>query len=90
MTSPWIVERHPDLAAFRAVAFDWLAAREAEHNLPLGVLSGIEEAPTVFGPEPPVLQVRPTPRGRRACTCSRGRRRTEDSCQTPSLTTQAS
>ena len=55
VTSPWIVERRPDLAAFRAVAFDWLAAREAEHNLPLGVLSGIDEAPTAFGPEPPVL-----------------------------------
>jgi predicted GNAT family acetyltransferase len=55
MTSPYLVERHPDLAAFRAAAFDWLAAREAEHNLPLGVLSGVDEAPTAFGPGPPVL-----------------------------------
>lgn len=51
----FVAERHRDLADFRAVASAWLGAREAEHNLPLGVLSGIDEDPTAFGPEPPIL-----------------------------------
>jgi GNAT superfamily N-acetyltransferase len=64
--SPAVVERHPDVPSFLAVAGDWLAAREAEHNLPLAILGSIQEDPTVFGPDAPYLiTVRRTPGGGR-------------------------
>ena len=48
--SSFVVERHPDVTSFLAVAGDWLAAREAEHNLPLAILGSIQEDPTMYGP----------------------------------------
>lgn len=51
----FVVERHHDLASFRAAAFDWLAAREGEHQLPLGVFASVEEDPGVYGSAAPVL-----------------------------------
>ena len=53
--SSFVVERHPDVTSFLAVAGDWLAAREAEHNLPLAILGSIQEDPTMFGPDAPYL-----------------------------------
>ena len=53
--SSFVVERHPDVTSFLAVAGDWLAAREAEHNLPLAILGSIQEDPTMYGPDAPYL-----------------------------------
>jgi GNAT superfamily N-acetyltransferase len=49
------VECHRDVAAFRAVAGAWMAAREAEHNLPLAILGSIDEDPAAFGADPALL-----------------------------------
>jgi uncharacterized protein len=49
------IERFDDTASFFARAETFLAKREAEHNLMLGLRSGLEEDPHRFGPEDPVL-----------------------------------
>ena len=48
------VRRAGTVAGFRAIAGDFLAAREAEHNLIFGICSQIEADPTQY-PEPPYL-----------------------------------
>ena len=47
--------RHATVSAFLEAAGSWLAAREAEHNLMLGILGSVQETPTAFGDEPPYL-----------------------------------
>jgi GNAT superfamily N-acetyltransferase len=48
------VRRSGTVAAFMAVAGEFLAAREAEHNLIFGICSQLEADPTQY-PEPPYL-----------------------------------
>ncbi len=48
------VIRHASAAALLAQAGDFLVAREAEHNLPLGILGTLRDQPGTF-PEPPYL-----------------------------------
>jgi predicted GNAT family acetyltransferase len=50
------VTRHPDADAFREHAGEFLAAREAEHNLILGLSSRLRHDPLLFG-EAPYLAV---------------------------------
>lgn len=45
--------RIDDVEAFLAAAWDFLAAREAEHNLLFGITSSIRAAPDVFADDPP-------------------------------------
>lgn len=45
--------RFDDVEAFLASARDFLAAREAEHNLLFGITSSIRAAPEVFADDPP-------------------------------------
>lgn len=47
----------PDVAAFLDVAGDFLAAREAEHCLPLGISAQIQVVPELFGADPPSFAV---------------------------------
>lgn len=42
------VRRYPDVEAFLAAAGDFLAAREAEHNLLFGICSSLRETPEVY------------------------------------------
>ena len=51
------VVRFPDAASFIAAAGAFLAEREAEHNLILGLSSQLEAAPNLYGPEPPYFAV---------------------------------
>lgn len=48
------VTRFPTAEAMLAAAGDYLVAREAEHNLPLGILGTLRDHPDVY-PEPPYL-----------------------------------
>jgi predicted GNAT family acetyltransferase len=43
------LERHPDVDAFLATAGHFLEAREAEHNLILGISSYVRDQPNLFG-----------------------------------------
>lgn len=49
------LERHPDAAAFLRRAGDYLGAREAEHNLLLGLSGTLVGNPNAYGSEPPYL-----------------------------------
>jgi predicted GNAT family acetyltransferase len=51
----FVVECHPDVLSFLAAAGDWLGAREAAHNLPLGILGGLRDDPNLYGPDAPYL-----------------------------------
>jgi GNAT superfamily N-acetyltransferase len=53
---PLRVARHGDVGTFLADAGTWLEAREAEHNLMLGISSTLRFAPVVY-PRPPYLAV---------------------------------
>lgn len=46
--------RHPTAAGLLAMAGAFLEAREAEHNLPLGILGTLRDQPELY-PEPPYL-----------------------------------
>ena len=46
------VLRSSSIAAFLDLAGEFLVAREAEHNLPLGILSNLEADPTQYGGPP--------------------------------------
>lgn len=48
------VTRHATAVALLEAAGDYLAAREAEHNLPLGILATLRDHPGIY-PEPPYL-----------------------------------
>ena len=48
------VTRHATAVAMLEVAGDYLVAREAEHNLPLGILGTLRDHPGIY-PEPPYL-----------------------------------
>ncbi len=50
------VIRHDTAESLIADAGDYLAEREAEHNLPLGILSTLRDQPHIY-PEPPYLAV---------------------------------
>jgi predicted GNAT family acetyltransferase len=50
-----VATRYQALADFLAVSGPWIAAREAEHNLMLGILGSVQETPTAFGDEPVYL-----------------------------------
>src|SRR6478672_6350869 len=47
--------RHETFASFQEAAGPWLAAREAEHNLILGIIGSSLEAPASVGDPPPYL-----------------------------------
>lgn len=47
------VSRQPTAEAFLAAAGEFLARREAEHNLIFGICSAIRVSPETFGQEPP-------------------------------------
>ena len=49
------LERRSDASAFLALAGPWLGAREAEHNLILGILGALLETPPSADEEPPYL-----------------------------------
>ena len=49
------LERPSDAGAFLALAGDWLGQREAEHNLILGILGALLEAPPAADEDPPYL-----------------------------------
>ena len=49
------VLRSSSVAGFMDLAGEFLAAREAEHNLIFGICSNIEAEPTMFGEGPPYL-----------------------------------
>jgi predicted GNAT family acetyltransferase len=51
------VRRWPDAAAFLERAGDWLAEREAEHNLILGLSGGLLRDPALYGSDPVLLTV---------------------------------
>jgi len=53
---PVVLERCPGVAAFERTAAAFLVAREAEHNLPLGILDTLRTAPASFD-GPPYLAV---------------------------------
>jgi uncharacterized protein len=46
------VERHPDAASFLERAWDFLLAREAQHNLILGLSSRLRTEPRLYGEDP--------------------------------------
>jgi uncharacterized protein len=46
------VERHPDATSFLEQAWDFLLAREAQHNLILGLSSRLRTEPRLYGEEP--------------------------------------
>jgi uncharacterized protein len=46
------LERHPDATSFLAQARDFLLAREAEHNLILGLSSRLQSEPRLYGEDP--------------------------------------
>jgi predicted GNAT family acetyltransferase len=46
------VERHPDATSFLARAWDFLLAREAQHNLILGLSSRLRTEPRLYGQDP--------------------------------------
>jgi hypothetical protein len=50
------LQRYDDVEAFARAAEPFLAAREAEHNLPLGILTGLRRQPAMYG-TPPYLAV---------------------------------
>jgi hypothetical protein len=51
------VQRPADVDAFLAAAGDFLGRREAEHNLPLGICSGLKAAPGAYGDDTPQFLV---------------------------------
>ena len=51
------VTRYADATSFRERALDFLTAREAEHNLILGLSSQLRDAPNLYGEEPPYFAV---------------------------------
>lgn len=53
--SPLRVDRHGDVLDFLTRVGDYLGAREAEHNLLLGIASTLRDAPEVYDEAPPVL-----------------------------------
>jgi len=55
--SPYRVTRFADADSFRERALDFLSAREAEHNLILGLSSQLRSTPNLYGAEPPFLAV---------------------------------
>jgi hypothetical protein len=50
MNGPMRLDRYPDPAAFLAAAGPWLAEREAEHNLILGIAATARDHPEMYGP----------------------------------------
>jgi hypothetical protein len=46
--------RHQTVEGLLATVGDYLVAREAEHNLPLGILGTLRDQPEVY-PDPPYL-----------------------------------
>jgi predicted GNAT family acetyltransferase len=53
--SPLRVERYEDVAEFLARTGDYLGAREAEHNLLLGIAGTVRDAPAVYDEGPPLF-----------------------------------
>jgi uncharacterized protein len=53
--APLQLDRYPEVGSFLAATGAFLGAREAEHNLLLGIASTLRDAPEVYDEAPPIL-----------------------------------
>jgi predicted GNAT family acetyltransferase len=53
--APLQLDRYPEVGSFLGATGDFLGAREAEHNLMLGIAGTLRDAPDVYDDGPPLL-----------------------------------